>query len=152
MHVGNSFADFQRPASNWPGVVCTLQLRWLSYGDLADCSPKQIGSLLILQRENFDDVLSLCADIRKILRLCCDADWSLLAGRALSETDPVFLLLAQNVVHYFFLNEKWRSTFELSASVNTAKALIWCLEWYLSYEGIQGTCLQLSLLQYNIYY
>jgi len=36
--------------------------------------------------------------MQKILRLCCDADWSPIIGRRLSNRDPVFALIAQNVV------------------------------------------------------
>ena len=40
----------------------------------------------------------LCADIQKILRLCSDADWSSVTDRQSSESDPVFVALAQNAV------------------------------------------------------
>jgi len=37
-------------------------------------------------------------DIEKILRLCCDADWSMITGTRSSARDPVFAVLAQNAV------------------------------------------------------
>jgi len=40
------------------------------------------------------------AAMQKILRLCCDADWSMITGRRSSDRDPVFAALVQNAVCY----------------------------------------------------
>jgi len=43
-------------------------------------------------------VVCLRADLERILRMCCDADWSCITGRRASDRDPVFAVLAQNAV------------------------------------------------------
>ena len=65
-----------------------------------------------------DDVLSLCVAIQKLLRLCCDADWSTVTGRRSSDTDPVFISLAQNVVGHYLCNKMWRKVDDIGILIN----------------------------------